>query len=147
MTAYCLDACALITVFKQEPGFEIIRDLLRRAAAGEAAVSMSAVNLSEVIYNFRPETSDEQMAALWQHIRAMPLTIVREITDPMINEAARLKARNKMSHADALGLATAKELGAAANRRFDVTSEHDELEAVAQQEPISFLWLPAKPKK
>jgi predicted nucleic acid-binding protein len=36
-----------------------------------------------------------------------------------INEAARLKSRNKMSHADSLGLAVAKELGAAF-----VTSDH-----------------------
>jgi predicted nucleic acid-binding protein len=127
---------------KQEPGVEIVRDLLRRAADGEADVYISAVNLSEVIYNFRPEKSDEQMAMLWQNIRAMPITITREITDRIIDEAAALKTRNKMSHADALGLAAAKELGATF-----VTSDHSELEPVSQHEPIPFLWLPAKPKK
>jgi predicted nucleic acid-binding protein len=140
--AYCLDACALITVVKKEPGFEIVRDLLRRAAAGEAAVSMSAVNLSEVIYNFQSEKSVEQMEELWRSIHAMPITIVREITDSMISEAAGLKSRHRMSHADALGLAAAKERGAAF-----VTSDHAELEPVDQHESIPFLWLPAKPKK
>ncbi|GHU67564.1 hypothetical protein FACS189447_09840 [Spirochaetia bacterium] len=48
---YCLDACALITLIKQEPGVEIVRDLLRRAAAAEAVVYISAVNLSEVIWH------------------------------------------------------------------------------------------------
>ena len=108
---YCLDACALVTVVKQETGFEIVRDLLRRAASGEVVVYMSAINLSEVIYNFRPEKSDEQMLTLWQNIRSMPIIIIREISDRIIDEAAHLKKRNKMSHADAIGLATAKELG------------------------------------
>jgi predicted nucleic acid-binding protein len=140
--SYCLDACALITFFKQEPGVETVRDLLRRAAVGEVTIYISTVNLSEVIYNFWPEKSPEQMATLWQHIHAMPITIIREITDLIINEAARLKARNKMSHADALGLATAVDLGATF-----VTSDHDELKPVEQNGPISFLWLPARPKK
>jgi predicted nucleic acid-binding protein len=139
---YCFDACALITVIKQEPGVEIVRDLLRRAATGEVTVYISVVNLSEVIYNFWPEKSEKQMGTLWQHIRAMPITIIREITDRIINEAARLKARNKMSHADAIGLATAKDLDA-----IFVTSDHSELEAVEQHESIPFLWFPAKPKK
>ncbi|AEF81824.1 motility twitching protein PilT [Leadbettera azotonutricia] len=82
--AYCLDACALITVVKKEPGFEIVRDLLRRATA---------------------------------------------------REAAGLKSRHRMSHADALGLAAAKERGAAF-----VTSDHAELEPVEQHESNSFLW-------
>jgi predicted nucleic acid-binding protein len=47
-----------------------------------------------------------------------------------------------MSLADSIGLATAKDLGA-----IFVTSDHSELEAVEQHEPISFLWLPARPKK
>jgi predicted nucleic acid-binding protein len=132
----------LITIIKQEPGVEIVRDLLRCAAASEALVYISAVNLSEVIYNFRKEKNDAEMDQLWQNIRAMPITILREMTDPIINEAARLKSRNKMSHADSLGLAVAKELGGTF-----VTSDHGELEPVSRHEPIPFLWLPARPKK
>jgi predicted nucleic acid-binding protein len=139
---YCLDACALITHFKQEPGIEIVMGLFRRAASGEVLVCISAINLSEIIYNFRKEMTDSQMAGLWQDIRALPITVVREITDDIIDEAARLKSRNKMSHADAIGLATAVSCSATF-----VTSDHDELEPVEQHENISFLWLPPRPKK
>ncbi|MHC6203274.1 PIN domain-containing protein, partial [Breznakiellaceae bacterium SP9] len=113
-----------------------------RAAAGDAVVYMSAVNLSEVIYNFRPEKADDEMNVLWQRIHNLPITIVRDITDNIIDTAAFLKSRSKMSLADSLGLAVAKELGAAF-----VTSDHSELEPVSQHESISFLWLPPRPKK
>ena len=48
----------------------------------------------------------------------------------------------KCSLADAVGVATALELSG----QF-VSADHHELEAVAQQEPVQFLWLPAHPKK
>jgi predicted nucleic acid-binding protein len=141
-TTYCLDACALIAYIKNEEGADIVESLFDRASADEVLIYISAINLSEVIYNFRKEKSDTEMDMLWQNIRAMPVAIIHEISDHIIIEAARLKSHNKMSHADALGLATAGDLGAAF-----VTSDHDELESVEQHEPISFLWLPAKPKK
>ena len=54
MTAtYCLDACALIAYIKNEAGADIVENVLDQAAAGEAVVYISAVNLSEVIYCFR----------------------------------------------------------------------------------------------
>jgi predicted nucleic acid-binding protein len=58
------------------------------------------------------------------------------------NEAACLKSLYKMSLADAIGLATAKEFSATF-----VTSDHSELEAVEKGEQIPFLWLPSRPKK
>ena len=140
--AFCIDACALIAYIKNEEGADIVENVFDRAAAGDAVVYMSAVNLSEVIYNFRPEKTDAEMNVLWQRIRNLPVTIVREIADTIINTAAFLKSRNKMSLADSLGLAVAKEFGAAF-----VTSDHTELKPIPQHERISFLWLPPWPKK
>ncbi|GHV81723.1 hypothetical protein AGMMS49991_02810 [Spirochaetia bacterium] len=135
-------ACALIAYIKNEEGSDIVENIFDRAVAGDAVVYMSAVNLSEVIYNFRPEKTENEMNVLWQRIHNLPITIVREITDNTIDTAAFLKSRSKMSLADSFGLAVAKELGAAF-----VTSDHSELKPVSQHEPISFLWLPPRPKK
>ncbi|MDR0597965.1 MAG: type II toxin-antitoxin system VapC family toxin [Treponema sp.] len=139
---YCLDACALIAYIKNEEGADIVENVLDQAAANDAVVYISAVNLSEVIYSFRREKNDDEMYILWQRIHNLPVTIVREITDSIIDEAARLKSRNKISHADSLGIAVAKNLSATF-----VTSDHHELEIVEEHESISFLWLPPKPKK
>jgi predicted nucleic acid-binding protein len=142
MTKYSLDACALIAFVDNEDGAEIVEGVFNRAAAGEAAIYMRAINLLEVIYGFRPKKTDAEMTELWQDIRTLPIKIIREISDSIINEAARLKSLYKMSLADSIGLATAVELSA----QF-VTSDHKELEPIERHEPISFLWLPAKPRK
>jgi predicted nucleic acid-binding protein len=120
---YCLAACALIAYIKNEEGADVVENVFDQVSAGEAVVCISAVNLSEVIYSFRPEKNDDEMYILWQRIHNLPVTIVREITDSVIDEAARLKSRNRMSHADSLGLAVAKTLSATF-----VTSDHHELE-------------------
>ncbi|MDR0684970.1 MAG: hypothetical protein LBF83_07560 [Spirochaetaceae bacterium] len=96
----------------------------------------------EVIYGFRPQKTDAGMNELWQDVLTLPVTIIREISNCIIDEAARLKSVYKMSLADSIGLATAVELFAAF-----VTSDHGELAAVEQHEPISFLLLPPRPKK
>ncbi|GHV79667.1 hypothetical protein AGMMS49944_14580 [Spirochaetia bacterium] len=73
------------------------------------------------------------------HIRIQVIDI---ITDNVLYEAGRFKTSYDMSLADSIGVATSGELGATF-----VTSDHTELEIVEQHEPISFLWLPARPKK
>ncbi|GHV95443.1 hypothetical protein AGMMS50293_17630 [Spirochaetia bacterium] len=82
------------------------------------------------------------MTAILKDIRSLPITIVHETSDNIALEAARLKFTYHIALGDVFGLATAKELGAAF-----VTSDHNEMEQIEEHEPISFLWLPAKPKK
>ncbi|GHV39257.1 hypothetical protein AGMMS49546_11000 [Spirochaetia bacterium] len=139
---YQLDACAMLALFNLEPGFEKVRDVLRRASAGEVTLYMSAVNLTEVIYDLLPQKTEAEMTEIWRAIHAMPLTIIRDISDRIITDASRFKVRYRIALGDVFGLAAASDLGATF-----VTSDHDELEQVEQHEPISFLWLPAKPKK
>jgi predicted nucleic acid-binding protein len=73
---------------------------------------------------------------------AAPVHIVSVVSDTIFQYSARLKANHKCSIADTIGLATAIELSG----QF-VTSDHHELEAVAKNESISFLWLHSHPKK
>jgi predicted nucleic acid-binding protein len=75
-------------------------------------------------------------------IQNYSIKIIDTITQSVFYEAARLKSGYKLSLADAIGVATAKEFSA----QF-VSSDHSELEIIEQQESISFLWLPPRPKK
>jgi predicted nucleic acid-binding protein len=64
------------------------------------------------------------------------------ISYTIFHQSSRLKASYKCSLADTIGLATAIELSG-----HFVTSDHHELEAIDKNESISFIWLPAHPKK
>jgi predicted nucleic acid-binding protein len=139
---YILDACALITLFKTEPGEDLIRRLIKQAEAGETLVSMSVINLMEVHYGFINDLGRDKALVILERISKMPIRIIETISTTVFHEASRLKSSYKCAIADAIGLATAKEFSATF-----VTSDHSELEAVEKSEPIPFLWLPPRPKK
>jgi predicted nucleic acid-binding protein len=139
---YILDACALITLFKTEPGEEIIRGLVKQAEVREVFVSMSIINLIEVHYGFINDLGRDKALAILERISKMPIRIIETISTSVFYEASRLKSSYKCAIADAIGLATAKELSA-----IFVTSDHSELETVESSEQIPFLWLPSRPKK
>jgi PIN domain nuclease of toxin-antitoxin system len=139
---YSLDACALSTFFDRDTGFEKVSALLERADAGEVTIYMSAINLTEVIYDQLDKKDESGMTQLWEDIYDLPITFIRNMSDSLVKEAARLKYTYHIALGDVFGLAAAKELKATF-----VTSDHNEMEQIEQHEPISFLWLPAKPKK
>jgi predicted nucleic acid-binding protein len=136
-----LDACALLAFLNDEEGADIIESLLN-ASSAETAVSMSIINLLEVYYGELRDKSSEAAQIVLDTVQYYPVTIIDKISDFIFHESARLKAAYKMSLADAVGLATAAELGA----QF-VSSDHHELEKVEQHEKIPFLWLPPRPHK
>jgi hypothetical protein len=43
-----LDSYAILTYLKQEPNFEIVKDLLRNASKGQESVLMNPINAGEV---------------------------------------------------------------------------------------------------
>ncbi|MDR1839742.1 MAG: type II toxin-antitoxin system VapC family toxin [Treponema sp.] len=139
---YVLDACALLSFLNDEPGSDIVDDLLIRAVEGKTDIFMNIINLVEVHYaNIRSIGSD-RAAVILEKILAAPIQIVSVVSEVLFQQSARLKASYKCSLADAIGLATSIELSG----QF-VTSDHHELEAIAEKENISFLWLPSRPKK
>jgi predicted nucleic acid-binding protein len=142
MDRYCLDACVLIVFLNDEEGSDIVDDLLDKAEKGEIALFMSKVQLLEVYYDRIYTAGIDAAKERVLSILAEPITIVDTITDTVLYEAGRFKTSYDMSLADAIGLATAKELSA-----VFVTSDHKELEPIEQHEQIPFLWLPPKPKK
>jgi predicted nucleic acid-binding protein len=47
---YVLDSNALVRLFRNAPGADIVDDLIRQAKVGRARLSISVVNLIEVVY-------------------------------------------------------------------------------------------------
>jgi predicted nucleic acid-binding protein len=50
MKDYVLDANALVRLFRNTPGADIVDGLIQQAKSGRAHLRMSAVNLTEVLY-------------------------------------------------------------------------------------------------
>ena len=134
---YLLDACALIAYYNKEEGTSTVRDILERAENGEFSINIHAVNLIEVYYDRirvdGPEKADNIIRGIYEEF---PITVLETISPGIVSEAARLKAKGKMSFADAILIATARCTGS-----IVVTCDHVELGPVERDENIPFLWI------
>jgi predicted nucleic acid-binding protein len=137
MQKYILDACALIALFNDEKGADIVEGLIEQARNNEIALSMNAANLIEVYYDRIREAGTERADAYIKDIyETFPITIIETLTHDIVREAAYLKALGKMSFADTILAATARYSGAAI-----VTCDYAEFKPVEQQGHIPFLWI------
>jgi predicted nucleic acid-binding protein len=120
---YVLDACAMIAFLRRESGAEMVEQLLR---APRNVCMAHAINLCEVHYQFirsdGEATADGAIATLLD----LGLMTIEMLDDSLWRDASHLKAANRLSLADAVGLALARSL----NATF-VTSDHHELDALA----------------
>ena len=137
MQNYILDACALLALFDDEAGADIVEELINRAKNNEVTLTMNAANLIEVYYDRIRVAGTEQADAVIQDIYdTFPISIMETLNPAIVREAARFKASGKMSFADAILVATACYSGATI-----VTCDYTELKPVEQQEHIPFLWI------
>jgi predicted nucleic acid-binding protein len=134
---YILDTCALLALFDDEEGADIVDGLLDQAKNNEITLIMNAANIIEVYYDRIRVAGTEQADAIIQDIYdTFPISIIETLNPDIVREAARLKAAGKMSFADTILVATARCTGATI-----VTCDHVELEPVERQEHIPFLWI------
>jgi predicted nucleic acid-binding protein len=137
MQNYVLDACALLALFNDERGADIIEGLLDQARNNEITLTMNAANLIEVYYDQIRKLGTERADAIIQDIYdTFPITIIETLNPDIVREAARFKASGKMSFADTILVATAVYTGATV-----VTCDHVELEPVEKQGIVPFLWI------
>jgi predicted nucleic acid-binding protein len=143
LDSYTLDACAVIALLNKEDGGEIVNDLFQRAvkAPADVALNMNIINLSEVYYGYIRDFGQAIADDYLSRILAYPVKVINVITDRVFREASRLKGVYNIPIADCYACATAMWAQSAL-----VTSDHNDLEQIEQHEPLSFLWLPPKPK-
>ncbi len=100
MTHYILDSHALIALFKNEAGKELVVKLLKQAVADTVELHMSSINIGELFYMLCRKNSINFANKALKDTLQLPV----QIHEPLLNEtlfAARLKAATKLSFADA----------------------------------------------
>jgi predicted nucleic acid-binding protein len=108
MPAKVLDSFALIAYFRDEPGAETVENLLVTAGRKDAPLHMTEVNYAEVKYSIVKKDGP----AAWQDaakiLHSLPIEF-HPANRSLADAAADLKARFKISLADAFAAALARE--------------------------------------
>ncbi len=110
METKILDAFALMAFFHDEPGAEIVENLINAAEQGKVELAICIVNLGEVWYSISRKISPESADRYIQEIQGMAI----EIVDPdwlLTRQAAIYKAKGNISYADCFAAALAKARG------------------------------------
>ena len=106
-----LDSYAILAYLKQEPNFEIVKDLLQSSGKGRESILMNQINAGEVYYQVARQDLSEDMDRFWNQFLQLPIIFIENDFD-LIVEAAKVKARFPMAYADAFAVATALREGA-----------------------------------
>jgi predicted nucleic acid-binding protein len=103
-----VDSWALLAFLRaEEPGATSIRRYLRRAQNGNLRLLLNVVNLGEVYYRLLQLSGEAQAEERLIQIKALPIEVV-PAREPLVLEAARVKAAHPLSYADAFAVATGR---------------------------------------
>ena len=108
MPAKVLDSFALIAYFRDETGAEAVENLLITAGKKDAPLHMSDVNYAEIKYSIVKKDGAPAWEDAARILQGLPIEF-HSTTRALADTAADLKARFKMSLADAFAAALAKE--------------------------------------
>ena len=107
-----LDSHALLAYLNEEPGFEMVRNLLDMAQNAGHLVLMNEINVGETYYIlFRERGPKKSEYFLDTILNSLPIATVPNSFQHVI-EAARIKAEYPLSFADCFAVATAYREGA-----------------------------------
>jgi predicted nucleic acid-binding protein len=104
MKKVVFDSYALIAFFRQEEGYEAIRELLVEMATGETEGFITTVNVGEVYYMISRKSGAKNATTALDALLKFPLKIV-DADLKLTLEAAALKAKYALSYADAYAAA------------------------------------------
>ena len=76
-----VDACAVIAYVSQEPGAEVLKELIERPTT---FLAVPVFHLGEVYYDFFREDGLTVAQTAWAHTLALPLKLRREADDAFI---------------------------------------------------------------
>lgn len=108
MPAKVLDSFALLAYFRDEPGAEAMENLLVTAGKKDNPLHMTDVNYAEVEYSIVKKDGAEAWGEAAKILQGLPIDF-HSTSRALADTAADLKARFKISLADAFAAALAKE--------------------------------------
>jgi len=132
MTEKILDAFAIMTFLQDEPGAQIVEDLILGTQAGKIQLAVCVVNLGEVYYSISRSMSSEDAESYVQQIQSMPIEIVNADW-VLTRQAALYKTKGNISYADCFAAALAK------LRNAEVVTGDKEFKALEGE--IKVIWL------
>jgi predicted nucleic acid-binding protein len=107
MKGLVLDSYSLIVFLEKEKGYEAVVDLFEKSIEQERDIYLCIVNWGEVIYHFLHAGGESAANIAQEAITALPIRII-DADKELSLTAARIKAANKLSYADAFAAALAK---------------------------------------
>ena len=107
MKRYILDSYALIAYFEGEKGAETVAGIFKDALADKAEVFVCVVNWGEMYYIALREGGEDRAELYKSTLAKYPITII-EANKELTLQAARYKAFQKISYADAYAAALTK---------------------------------------
>lgn len=130
---YVLDSFAVLALVEDEPARVRVEAVLNAGRAGEVTVLMSTINAGEVLYHVERASGADDADWLAGRLELLPVALV-DASWPRVIRAAHLRARHRMSYADAFAVDLAQERGAT------LLTGDPELRAV--EHLITIEWLP-----
>lgn len=122
---YVFDTSAIFCYIEAEKGSDKIENILTLAKKGKCDIYISFITLLEIYYVSWQEKGEDIAKELVVMVKALPLQIV-ESSERLILSAGRIKAKHRLSVADAIVAATAIEKSAV------LVHKDPELEVAAQ---------------
>jgi predicted nucleic acid-binding protein len=130
MARYLLDTSAILTLMENEPGADRVEQILR-----QDEVLLPFPVLLETYYISLQEQSEAVADERYALLRHLPVTEIWSMDEPTLLTAARLKARFRLSFADALIAAFAVRNQAVLLHK---DPEFEPLTSQVRQEPLPY---------
>ena len=108
---WLLDTSALLALRDNEAGAERVADLLRQAINGHGMVLACFMSRMEVLYRVWKDEDERRARLADAQIQSLPICWVAA-SDPLLEQAAAIKACHALSVADAWIAAAARQQGA-----------------------------------
>ena len=132
---FVLDSSALIAFLSNEPGSDIINGYIKKSENLEICLLLHTINCLEIYYKLLNKTNKKKSEEIIDSILRMPITIVEEFNIEILKIAGELKARYKISVADAVAVGLTY-----INKATLITSDHHELNIIKKNRIIKIQW-------
>lgn len=132
MAVKVLDSFALIAYFRDEPGAEVVENLLVTAGEKDNPLHMTDVNYAEVKYSIVKKYGVKEWTEAAKILQGLPLEF-HSTNRALADTAADFKARFKISLADAFAAALAKE------KKAELVTGDPEFKALLKEIKIEWL--------
>jgi predicted nucleic acid-binding protein len=131
-TALVLDSWSILAYLGDEPAGQQVADIIADAHESGTPLMMTVVNAGEIWYITARETSEDEADLTLGELAHLGIEFV-DVGWRLAREAARFKAKGKMSFADCFAAALAKE------NKADLVTGDTEFKQVESQ--VKLLWL------